>query len=48
MMERIPWAIGGIEFLQDIFISVENERIHGIIGDERGNFQWVSVVVLKG
>jgi hypothetical protein len=27
MMERIPWEIGGSEFLQDIFVVVKNPRI---------------------
>jgi hypothetical protein len=47
MMERIPWEIGGSEFLQDIFVAVENARIQGILGGDRGNCQWVSVIVLK-
>jgi hypothetical protein len=47
MMEHIPWAIGGSEFLQDIFVTVKNVRIHGILGGDRGNFQWVSVIGLK-
>jgi hypothetical protein len=46
MMERIPWAIGGSEFLQDIFVTVEYVRIEGILGG-RGNCQWVSVIVLE-
>jgi hypothetical protein len=47
MMEHIPWEIGGSEFLQDIFIAVKNARIQGILGGDRGNCQWVSVIVLK-
>jgi hypothetical protein len=48
MMEHIPREIRGIQFLQDIFIAVENERIQGIPGDGRGNCQRVSFIVLKG
>jgi hypothetical protein len=48
MMEHIPREIRGSQFLQDIFVAVENARIQGILGDGRGNCQWVSVIVLKG
>jgi hypothetical protein len=47
MMESITWAIGGSEFLQDIFVTVKNVRIHRILGGDRGKCQWESVGVLK-
>jgi hypothetical protein len=47
MVELSPWEIGGSEFLQDIFVAVENERIQGILGGGRGNSQGVSGIVLK-
>ena len=46
-MEHIPWEIRGSEFLQDIFIALENARIQGIMGGDRGDFQWESVIILK-
>jgi hypothetical protein len=48
MMEHIPREIRGSQFLQYIFVVVENVRIQGILGDGRGNRQRVSVIVLKG
>jgi hypothetical protein len=48
MMECIPWEIRGSQFLQDIFVAVENARIQRILGDGRGNRQWRSVIDLKG
>jgi hypothetical protein len=44
MMEHIPWAIRGSEFLQDIFIAMENARIQGIRGGDMGDCQSVSVL----
>jgi hypothetical protein len=46
MMEFIPWEIGGSDFFQDIFVSVKNARIQGILGGDRGNYQ--RVVILQG
>jgi hypothetical protein len=37
----------GIQFLQDVFVTVENARIQWILGGDRGNHQWVSVIVLN-
>jgi hypothetical protein len=48
MMEHIPREIRGGQFFQYIFIAVENVRIQGIMGDDRWNYQRVSVIVLKG
>jgi len=48
MMECIPWEIWDSEFLHDISIAVKNVRIQGILGGDRGNYQWVNVIVLKG
>jgi hypothetical protein len=39
MMESIPWEIRGSEFLQDIFVEVENARRQGIRGGDKGNCQ---------
>jgi hypothetical protein len=47
MMECIPWEIRGSEFLQDIFVAMKNARTQGILGGDSGNYQWLSVVVLK-
>jgi hypothetical protein len=47
MMEHISRAIKGSQFLQDIFSMVEHARIQGILGDGKGNYQWVSVIFLK-
>jgi hypothetical protein len=48
MMECIPREIRSSQLFQDIFVAVENVRIQGILGDDRGNCQWVSVIFLKG
>jgi hypothetical protein len=48
MMECIPRENMGSQFLQDIFVAVENERIYGILGDGRRNRQWRSVIDLRG
>jgi hypothetical protein len=37
MMEFIPWEIWGSEFLHDIFVTVKNVRIQGILGGDGGN-----------
>jgi hypothetical protein len=44
-MESIPWEIGGIEFLQDIFVAVKNVRIQGVRGGDMGDCH--SVIVLE-
>jgi hypothetical protein len=44
-MEHIPWAIGGSEFLQDIFVAVEYARIKGIRGGDMGGYH--SAIVFK-
>jgi hypothetical protein len=36
MMEHSPWEIKGSDFLQDIFVTMENARIQGIQGGGRG------------
>jgi len=40
MMKRIPWETRASDFLQNIFIAVENARIQGI-----GEVKWVTVIV---
>jgi hypothetical protein len=45
MMERIPRAIRGNEFLQDLFVTMKNARIQGILGGDMGDCH--SVIVHK-